>query len=106
MGDDLMRLEPIKAMANDTQFRQRWRAAKQNNKHVLAEWLYRNMNIRVNVNALFDMQIKRIHEYKRQLLSVLGIVHRYAEITQATPEQRKEIVPRVHIIAGKAAPST
>ncbi len=102
--NDLMRLEPIKAMANDTQFRQRWRAAKQNNKHVLAEWLYRNMNIRVNVNALFDMQIKRIHEYKRQLLNVLGIVHRYAEITQATPEQRKEIVPRVHIIAGKAAP--
>mgnify|MGYP003306423502 FL=1 len=89
--NDLMRLEPIKAMANDTQFRQRWRAAKQNNKHVLAEWLYRNMNIRVNVNALFDMQIKRIHEYKRQLLNVLGIVHRYAEITQATPEQRKEL---------------
>lgn len=102
--NDLKRLEPIKTMAQDPQFRQRWRAAKQTNKQALAEWLYRSMNIRVDPNALFDMQIKRIHEYKRQLLNVLGIVHRYAEITQATPEQRKTMVPRVHIIAGKAAP--
>ena len=102
--NDLKRLEPIKGMSQDQQFRQRWRAAKQTNKHKLADWLYRTMNIRVDPNALFDMQVKRIHEYKRQLLNVLGIIHRYAEITQATPEEREEIVPRVHIIAGKAAP--
>ena len=102
--NDLKRLEPIKSMSQDAQFRQRWRAAKACNKRALAEWLLRTMNIAVNVDALFDMQIKRIHEYKRQLLNVLGIIHRYAEITTATPEQRKNMVPRLHILAGKAAP--
>ena len=102
--NDLKRLEPIKAMAQDAGFRQRWRAAKQTNKQAVAEWLLNTMNIRVDPNALFDLQVKRIHEYKRQLLNVLGIVHRYAEITQATPEQRQHMVPRVCIIAGKAAP--
>ena len=102
--NDLKRLEPIKTMAQDAQFRQRWRAAKQTNKNAVVDWLYKTMGIQVNPNALFDMQVKRIHEYKRQLLNVLGIVHRYAEITQATPEQRNQMVPRVCIMAGKAAP--
>ena len=47
--------------------------------------------VTVNPNALLDIQIKRIHEYKRQLLNVLGIVYRYDQIRQMSPEQRKEV---------------
>lgn len=52
-------------------------------------------------NALFDIQVKRIHEYKRQLLNVLSIVYRYNQIKQMSPEQRKNVVPRVCVIGGK-----
>ena len=50
------------------------------------------------------MQVKRIHEYKRQLLNVLGVVHRYAAIKEMTAAQRAAVVPRVVVIGGKAAP--
>jgi starch phosphorylase len=60
--------------------------------------------VKVNPNALFDVQVKRIHEYKRQLLNVLGIIHRYDQIKKMSQEQRSKLVPRVCIIGGKAAP--
>jgi glycogen phosphorylase len=50
------------------------------------------------------MQVKRIHEYKRQLLNVFGIIHRYQRIKAMTPKERKSVVPRVVVIGGKAAP--
>ena len=50
------------------------------------------------------MQVKRIHEYKRQLLNVLGIIHRYSSIKAMSPEQKALVVPRVVILGGKAAP--
>jgi glycogen phosphorylase len=50
------------------------------------------------------VQVKRIHEYKRQLLNVLGIIHRYVRIKEATPEERSKFVRRVVVIGGKAAP--
>ena len=62
------------------------------------------MGVDLMTNAIYDMQVKRIHEYKRQLLNVLGIVHRYAVIAGSTPEQRARMLPRVCVIAGKAAP--
>lgn len=58
----------------------------------------------INMNALFDVQVKRIHEYKRQLLNILSVVLRYDSIKSMSPEDRKNVVPRVVIIGGKAAP--
>lgn len=58
----------------------------------------------VSTAAMFDVQVKRIHEYKRQLLNLLSIIDRYDRIKKMTPEQRKKMVPRVCIIGGKAAP--
>jgi len=53
---------------------------------------------------LFDMQVKRIHEYKRQLMNILYVIHRYLSIKSMNPEQRKQVVPRTVMFAGKAAP--
>jgi glucan phosphorylase len=50
------------------------------------------------------LQVKRIHEYKRQLLNLLGIIHRYDQIKKMSPQDRAKVVPRVCIIGGKAAP--
>lgn len=61
--------------------------------------------IDVDTSALFDVQVKRIHEYKRQLLNVLGVIHRYLVLKDMTPDQRAHEVKRVHIFAGKAAAS-
>ena len=61
------------------------------------------MGVDVPTNALFDVQIKRIHEYKRQHLNMFSIINRYLEIKAASPEERKNIVPRVCVFGGKAA---
>jgi len=58
----------------------------------------------IDVNALFDVHVKRIHEYKRQLLNILGVVHRYLHIKKMSKSDRSQVVPRVSIFAGKAAP--
>jgi len=59
----------------------------------------------VNPNALFDVHVKRIHEYKRQLLNILGVIHRYLHIKKLSAKSRQAVVPRVVIFGGKAAPS-
>ncbi len=76
------------------------RRAKLENKQRLASFIARELNVVVNPNALFDVQIKRIHEYKRQLMNVLHVITRYNRI-KADPQA--EWVPRVNIFAGKAA---
>eukprot|EP00897_Mesotaenium_endlicherianum_P010480 jgi/Mesen1/9460/ME000627S08837 len=65
--------------------------------------LHRQWNL-VSIDAMYDIQVKRIHEYKRQLLNMLAIIHRYDCIKNMTAEERKHVVPRVCIIGGKAAP--
>ncbi|WP_159567445.1 glycogen phosphorylase [Budvicia diplopodorum] len=75
---------------------------KLQNKKRLAAYIAENLNVIVNPNALFDVQIKRIHEYKRQLLNLLQVVNRYNRIL-ASPDE--DWVPRVVIFAGKAASS-
>ena len=62
------------------------------------------VGVKVSTDAMFDIQVKRIHEYKRQLLNVLSIIHRYDQIKKMSPADRKKVVPRVCIIGGKAAP--
>ncbi|MEC5343789.1 glycogen phosphorylase [Brenneria populi] len=97
---DLSQLDELKPHIDYPAFVQRIRQAKLENKQRLAEYIAENLNIVVNPNALFDVQIKRIHEYKRQLLNVLHIITRYNRIKD---DPSLDAVPRVAIFAGKAA---
>ena len=96
--DELKQLEPC---AEDPEFRSRWQAIKLHNKQVLAEKIYERTGIEVDPHSLFDIQVKRIHEYKRQHLAVLHIIALYNQI-KANPGIN--IQPRTFIFAGKAAP--
>jgi len=97
--EQLIRLDPY---AQDQGFQDRFAAVKRQNKERLAALILDRTGIEVAPDALFDVQIKRIHEYKRQLLNVMEAVARY-NLIRAHPE--RPWVPRVKIFAGKAAPS-
>ena len=84
-------------------FRARFAAIKQANKERLASFIAKRHDIALPTDALFDIQIKRIHEYKRQLLNILEAVATYADIARRRPTATS--CPRVKIFAGKAAPS-
>jgi glycogen phosphorylase len=101
---DLTLLHKIEAYVNDKEFRKEWAAIKTYNKQRLAKHVHEATGVTVNPHALFDIQVKRIHEYKRQQLNVFGIIHRYLQIKKMTPEEKKAAVPRVSIFGGKAAP--
>ncbi|KAJ1847168.1 Non-essential glycogen phosphorylase [Coemansia sp. RSA 2708] len=100
---DLSKTRALEARVNDSDFRQRWWAAKQKNKQRLAEYILATTGIRVSSEALFDVQVKRIHEYKRQLMNILSVIYRYHCLKQMTPAERARELPRVVIFAGKAA---
>lgn len=97
---DLKELE--KLPVEDDQFRERWRQVKKNNKKRLAEYILRKPGIKINVDTLFDVQIKRIHEYKRQLLNILHVITLYHRIKNNVPLGGE--CPRTVIFSGKAAP--
>ncbi len=96
--DQLERLLPL---ARDAGFRQRFMAAKAENKNKLAALLLARQGVRVDPDSLFDVQIKRIHEYKRQLLNMLHVITRYNRL-KANPDACP--VARTVILGGKAAP--
>ncbi|HCJ3180788.1 TPA: glycogen phosphorylase [Klebsiella pneumoniae] len=97
---DLSQLDELKQHIDYPMVNQAVRQAKFENKQRLASYIAQELNVVVNPKALFDVQIKRIHEYKRQLMTVLHIITRYNRI-KADPQA--EWVPRVNIFAGKAA---
>jgi len=97
--DQLKRLEPH---AKDKSFRNAFMEIKLHNKTRLAKYIYKTTGIHVEPSALFDVQIKRLHEYKRQLLNALHIISLYHRI-KAAPKQT--VAPRVFIFGAKAAPS-
>jgi starch phosphorylase len=101
---DLTLLHKIEAFVDDAAFRKEWQTIKLSNKERLAKLILEQSGIAVNPKALFDIQVKRIHEYKRQQLNIFGCIHRYLQIKAMTPEQKKAVVPRVAILGGKAAP--
>ena len=101
---DLELLKGLKPMAEDPAFQQQWQAVKHAAKVRLAGVIKELRGVAVSPDALFDIQVKRIHEYKRQLLNVLSIVHRYQELKRMPPAQRAQQVARVCVIGGKAAP--
>jgi len=98
---DLYELKKLIPLADDTQFRAAWKEVKHSNKKDLAAYILKHNGINVNPDSLFDCQIKRIHEYKRQLLNVLHILTRYKRMKQ---EPETDFMPRTFIFAGKAAP--
>jgi starch phosphorylase len=100
--DSIDLLRGLDQYAEDPAFQQEFMAVKKGNKQRLARLIKDRLNIVVSPDAMFDVQIKRIHEYKRQLLNILQTVAQYDEI-RAHPE--RDWVPRVKIFAGKAAPS-
>jgi starch phosphorylase len=99
--DDLERVEEAAKFATDASFRQKFADAKRANKVRLAAEIERRIGLRVDPSALFDVQIKRIHEYKRQLLNLVETIALYHAIRRTPGAQW---TPRVKIIAGKAAP--
>ncbi|HET7911465.1 MAG TPA: glycogen/starch/alpha-glucan phosphorylase, partial [Pseudolabrys sp.] len=100
--DDPACLRELEQKVGDDQFVQRYRHARLVNKSNLVAWLHGSVDIRVDAHALFDVHIKRIHEYKRQLLNILSTIALYDYI-RAHPHDAH--VPRVKIFAGKAAAS-
>ena len=100
--DDPMALHRLVEQADDASLQERLAAVKRANKSVLARIVGERLGLRIDPGVLFDVHIKRIHEYKRQLLNLLDTIARYQAI-RAEPE--RDWVPRVKIFSGKAAPS-
>ncbi len=98
---DLEQLRKLEAFANDEEFRAEFMTIKLSNKRRLTRVIAETTGVAADPNSLFDVQVKRIHEYKRQLLKVMHIVHEYLRLVEdgASPS-----VPRTYIFAGKAAP--
>ena len=99
---DLERLRDLEPMAEDAEFRRRWIKTKRDNKKRLARYILRKIGLGVDPDTLFSVQVKRIHEYKRQLLNVLHVITLYHRIL-VNPDA--SVVPRTVIFAGKAAPA-
>jgi glycogen phosphorylase len=98
---DLSQLEKLKPYADDPKFREKWYNIKQECKSKLVEYKRAEMGVDLSTDALFDVQVKRIHEYKRQLLNVLHVIHLYDRIKRG---ETKNWTNRCVLIGGKAAP--
>mgnify|MGYP000322832796 CR=1 FL=1 len=99
---DLDKLRELEPFADDREFQKRFREIKLNNKFKLADYIGISTGVLVSHETMFDVQVKRIHEYKRQLLNALHVIHLYHQFV--TSEQT-DLAPRTVIFAGKAAPS-
>ncbi|MBP5449372.1 MAG: glycogen/starch/alpha-glucan phosphorylase, partial [Spirochaetales bacterium] len=100
-ASDLYKIKGIEKFAEDKAFVKEWQKIKMENKKVLAEIIKRDTGIDVDVNSMFDVQVKRLHEYKRQLLNVLNIISIYMDL-KSNPKM--DFVPRTFIFGAKSAP--
>jgi starch phosphorylase len=98
---DLDKLSALAAHADDPEFRLRWQEVRRRNKKLLARYVLRKLGVGLNPAMLFDMHVKRIHEYKRQVLNVLHVITLYNRIRT---EAGGHYTPRTVFFAGKAAP--
>ncbi|MCA0315780.1 MAG: glycogen/starch/alpha-glucan phosphorylase [Candidatus Melainabacteria bacterium] len=98
---NLDELRNLEKHVDNAEFRQEWRAVKKHNKEQLARWIHNRLELKVDPDSLFDIQVKRIHEYKRQHLSALHIVALYHLIKE---NPNADVQPRTFIFGGKAAP--
>lgn len=99
---DLDKLRGLETLADDDYFQKSWQEVKLANKKRLAELIQKHCGVEVDPLSMFDVQVKRIHEYKRQLLNCLHVIKLYQQLVR-NPE--RDTVPRTVIFAGKAAPS-
>ncbi|MBU1985753.1 MAG: glycogen/starch/alpha-glucan phosphorylase [Proteobacteria bacterium] len=99
---DLSQLRGLESWADDRDFQGEWQAIKRANKERLAALIQKECGIEVNLDSMFDIQVKRIHEYKRQLLNCLHVITLYHKILRR-PDL--DLAPRTVIFAGKAAPT-
>ena len=98
---ELTKLSGLAELVDDPGFRERWREVKIANKQRLATDIEAKTGVSISTDMMFDVQVKRIHEYKRQLLNVLHAIHLYDRIRRGDDE---DLVPRMILIGGKAAP--
>jgi len=98
---DLTRLKKLSSFAADSSFREKWRSVKRDNKRQFAGYVKDKTGIVIDTDSIFDVQVKRIHEYKRQVLFALYLISRYVKIKDSPG---KNVVPRTAIVGGKAAP--
>jgi len=98
---DLDKLQDLVPLADDAAFQQKFLAVKRANKARLGDYVAQTTGVVLSPDAVFDMQAKRIHEYKRQLLNVMHVIHDYLRVTE---DGYVPPVPRVYVFAGKAAP--
>ena len=106
-SDFLINFELVKSLnskVKDERFKKKWRVVKQEAKHQLAKWIKKHQHVVISESFLFDVLVKRIHEYKRQLMYCLFILHRYLIVKKASRIERQNFVNRAFIIGGKAAP--
>jgi starch phosphorylase len=101
---DLTLLNKLEEHVDDKEFRKEWAEIKFANKVRLAKHIKATTGVTVNPSSLFDVQVKRIHEYKRQQMNIFGVIHRYLTLKSLSPEERQKYLPRVSIFGGKAAP--
>jgi glycogen phosphorylase len=99
---DLAQLKKLKPLADDSTFQREFREAKRTAKVRFVDWLKKSSNVTVDPDSIFDCQVKRIHEYKRQLLNALRIIVLYDQLRQ---NSNLDIQPRTFFFAGKAAPA-
>lgn len=98
---DLYELEKLLVLKDDSSFHDRWYGVKNNNKKLLVDYIYSSTGVVVDPESIFDIHVKRIHEYKRQLLFTLFIISQYLKIKN---DSQAAFIPRTFIIAGKSAP--
>ena len=98
---NLEEIRQLEHLAGDASFQEEWREIKQSAKRDMANHIHQQYGVLIDPASLFDVQVKRIHEYKRQHLNVLHIVTLYSQLKQ---NPQMEITPRTFIFAGKAAP--
>ena len=99
---DLYGLKELERYTQDTGFLQKWRSTQEEGKGRLAEFIQRTENISIDPTSMFDVQVKRLHEYKRQHLNALHILSLYCQIKSGTAQKMS---PRTFLFGGKAAPS-
>ena len=99
--NDLEELERLRGAIDDAEFRAEMRRIKHDNKEQFADVVLRRVGVEISVDSLFDVQVKRIHEYKRQLLNLLYVITRYNRLRR---DPQSVAVARTVVFAGKAAP--